>query len=398
LFSLKKIVAEITKHLKKATRREVVLAGSVAKGTFLAGEGDIDLFILFKEKRTKEEMKKELEQIFKKAFPKLKYQMNYAEHPYIRFHYEGKKIDLVPAYKLSIGEKLLTAVDRSVLHTKYILGNLHKGQKDDVLLLKKFLKANDLYGAEIRTEGFSGYLCELLIIKYGSFSKLLKTAAKWNLPIVIDSKVYYKKFEYEGLVKRFDRYLVVIDPTDKNRNVAAPVSSANLKRFMQLARKFAKRPSEKYFTKQQDFEGKLRQLKKKYTISSITFQKPDIVDDILWGQIKRFMRTIENSLSDFEIKEVMADIVQDNQVKIAIIAKKNEIGGFVEMQGPPLGMTEHVENFKKKHKGEKISKKNGKIVAYVRTKTKTLNEATTQLVSECKDRFSHLPFSKATLG
>ena len=41
--------------------------------------------------------------------------------------------------------------------------------------------------------------------------------------------------------------MIVIDPTDKNRNVAAIVSKESIRRLSLVARAFIKAPTEKYF-------------------------------------------------------------------------------------------------------------------------------------------------------
>lgn len=391
----KKIANDVICRLRKASKLEVVLVGSIAKGTALSGEGDIDVFVILKKKMEKNKIKEKIESIFKKAFPHLQYQMNYAEHPYIKFHYCSKKIDVVPAYKMSVDKKLITAVDRSVLHTKYIIKNLFEKQKDEVRLLKKFLKTNGIYGAEIRVEGFSGYLCELLIIYYGSFLRLLRNAAKWKFPVVIDLKKHYKKNEYADLVKKFNKDFIVIDPTDKNRNVAAPLNSENLKKFVHLARSFLKNPSQRYFSEEVSFEKKLRTAKRKNIIVLIYFSKPEIVDDVLWGQIKKLLSTIKNSLSAYGISKILVDA--SSTIRIAVLARKKEIGGKIEIKGPPLSLSEHVARFKKAHRGSKLKKKNHHIFAIVKIKKKNIFEALQELLETNKNRFSHLPLSKAKL-
>ena len=385
--AITKIAEGIIKKLRKKTSCEIVLAGSVAKGTFLRGEGDIDIFVLFKKKMEKNRMKEILEKLFKKAFPGLSYQMNYAEHPYIRFHYEGKRVDLVPAYKMAAGERLLTAVDRSVLHTKFIKKTLKK--KDEVLLLKKFLKTQGLYGAEIKTEGFSGYLCELLIVKYKTFANLMRAAAGWKFPVIIDIKRYYKKSEYEELIKRFNKSLIVIDPTDKNRNVAAPVSEENIKRFKLLARRFIKKPSEDYFFKQKSFEEKIKEMKNPLIIR---FDKPNVVDDILWGQTKKLMSTLERELQEYEVKKIIADS-DEKQITIAIATKKKTIGGKIEIKGPPVSMKEHVKKFKETHKNAKFFEKDGFVFAVEKKKKENLKDRVKDLIKREANRFTHLrPF------
>ena len=52
--------------------------------------------------------------------------------------------------------------------------------RDEVRVLKKFMKGIDTYGAEIKVGGFSGMLCETLILNYGSFEDTIKSASDWK--------------------------------------------------------------------------------------------------------------------------------------------------------------------------------------------------------------------------
>ncbi|MBS7613865.1 hypothetical protein KEJ48_06465, partial [Candidatus Bathyarchaeota archaeon] len=47
----------------------------------------------------------------------------------------------------------------------------------------KFAKGIGVYGADIKTGGFSGYLCELLIVSYGDFIKTVESASKLHRSI-----------------------------------------------------------------------------------------------------------------------------------------------------------------------------------------------------------------------
>ncbi len=71
-----------------------------------------------------------------------------------------------------------------------------------------------VYGSELKTQGFSGYLTELLIIHYGSFENTVKEACFWKPGEKIDL-MQHSKIKY-------DEPLVMVDPTDPKRNVAAP--------------------------------------------------------------------------------------------------------------------------------------------------------------------------------
>ena len=392
LLSVKRTADEVISRLKRSTSKEVMLLGSVAKGTFLSGESDLDVFVLFKTRMNKAKMKSELEKIFRKAFPNENYQMNYAEHPYVKFRFKGLKVDLVPAYKMKKAAERLTAVDRSVLHTKFILKNLSKKQKDEVRLLKKLLKANGIYGAEIRVEGFSGYLCELLVIKYKTFAGVLRAATRWKLPVVIDVKNYYKKSEYSGLVKRFKKDFIVIDPTDKNRNVAAALSEKNLKKFMTLSKRFLKNPSENYFFKEDTFDKKIARKKNAVVIE---FKRSEAVDDVLWGQLKRFNRLLSSALSDFDIKEIFAE--SNGMVRIAVIYGKKTAGGIVEKKGPPVEMENNVKKFRNKHKKDRVIKRKGRLVAFVKIPKKNIKDAVSEFIKENYQKFNHLNLKKAAI-
>ncbi len=69
--------------------------------------------------------------------------------------------------------KWKSAADRSPFHTLYVANSLDNYKKNQVRLLKKFLRSLNVYGAEISRKGFSGYVSEILIIKFGSFLSTL---------------------------------------------------------------------------------------------------------------------------------------------------------------------------------------------------------------------------------
>ncbi len=344
---------------------DVVLTGSMAKQTFLRDKRDIDIFVLFQRSTPREALEPFIKDIMAAAFPGIGYQMSYAEHPYSRFHFEGRRIDLVPAYKISKAAERISAVDRSVLHTKFVLSSLKKRQVDDVLLLKQFLRANSLYGAEIRIGGFSGYLCELLLIRYKTFPALIRAASRWRAgkPVFTDIKKYYKPKEAAGAAQKFGSPLIVIDPTDRNRNVAAAVRADNFARFIALCRSFLKKPSEKFFfRKSQSFEERVRKAKKGGALFMVSMPRPDIVDDILWGQLHKMINQLKAHLCDFNPKEFISDDSR-HLVRLAIILGKDRLPKMMLVPGPPLDMKDHLSEFKKSHRGARFVMKKKRIFA-----------------------------------
>jgi len=62
--------------------------------------------------------------IAKSVLKKYNPRKHYAEHPYIKATVDGHVVELVPCYKISKGNKIISAVDRTPLHNEYVLKNL----------------------------------------------------------------------------------------------------------------------------------------------------------------------------------------------------------------------------------------------------------------------------------
>ena len=232
----RKVIDFINKTcMEEGIEAEAIAVGSVAKKTWLRGKSDIDIFIHFP---TDTDM-----QCLKETGMELAYKTNealdgkasehYASHPYLTCDIDGFEVDIVPCYRIEEGESIISAVDRTILHTKYIQRHLN-GREDEVLLLKKFMDAIGTYGSEFKTGGFAGYLCELLILKYNTFEETLRSAQNWKFHTVIDLEAFGT-----GDNKLFKRDpLVFIDPTDKNRNVGAALRMERYVDFIVASRNF----------------------------------------------------------------------------------------------------------------------------------------------------------------
>ncbi len=338
----------LNKHLPKTVK--TALAGSLAKGTFLKGAGDIDLFAIFPVSYSKEEMFKKLEKAAKKAFPRARSETGYAEHPYLRIYLKGKRIDLVPSYKMKKGERVKSAVDRSQLHTEYVLSKMKATQKKEVLLLKQFLKANLLYGAEIKVKGFSGYLCELVILHYGSFENFLKAASMWKLPVVIDQEKQYKSLR---AVPNFNSPITVIDPVDITRNVAAVITHANAQRLLFLSAAYLAEPTEAFFFPKEFSREELEEKTKERNIFALSFAKEeDVVDDVIWGQIWRAAGQLESFLKKAEFTVLGVHPYANEKECILLFELRSPVLPKTQtFRGPYLDQHEHVSVFMKKRKG-----------------------------------------------
>ncbi len=290
------VINELTGRLREIVPRDVAIrvVGSVVRGTQLKGDSDIDIFLLFSKKHSRDQITKNGLAYARKMLESKRdsFSVKYAEHPYTRLHMAslGVEADIVPAYYIDNIEDMSTAVDRSPMHADFINSNLTQKQRDDVRVLKHLLKANNLYGAEVRTSGFSGYLCELLVYNYGTLLNVIKSATGFALPVLLDPKSK-AALKDRSIATRFNSQFVVIDPVDKDRNVAAGVSTESLARFVILCRSFLRRPNTSFFHKPAARSGAkaLKHFAEEagLDIYVVAATVPDKSEDVLWPQLRK---------------------------------------------------------------------------------------------------------------
>lgn len=203
--------------------------GSIAKGTNL-GASDIDIFIVLPRDTPVDfstvAMQVATDVANRRAFgpaESVKVTPMVASHPYAVLAIGNRgsvlEIDIVPCYDVS-ADQIVSAVDRTPHHTRFMNENLTSEQKNDVRKMKLFMKGIGVYGADVWTGGFSGYACEVLVHKYGSFL---------------------------GVLKNTDDLLRLNDPVDANRNVLASVSEEQSRLFSTCAGSYVRHPRIDYF-------------------------------------------------------------------------------------------------------------------------------------------------------
>jgi tRNA nucleotidyltransferase (CCA-adding enzyme) len=346
---LEKVVGVLLERARKACEEEgmgkPMLVGSVARGTWLKGEKDIDIFFLFPEHLSREQLEEVGLRVCRKV-ARGRGRERYAEHPYLTFEFGGFEVDLVPCYEISDPTKTKSAVDRSPHHQKYVSQHLTAHLRDQVLLLKQFMKGMGIYGAELKIHGFSGYLCELLILYAGSFMELVKRASNWKAGQVIDLEHHYPT---EDEVRRVfeDQPLIVVDPVDAGRNVSASVSLQAFTTFVRGCQDFLKNPREEFFFPRP--VEKLRKtelariLKKRGTEAyCIVFRLPDVVPDVLYPQLRKTERALTAALSEAGHKVVRSDVWGEG-IGAILLEVKPCLERMEVREGPPLGVD--AQNF-----------------------------------------------------
>ncbi|UCD03378.1 MAG: CCA tRNA nucleotidyltransferase [Candidatus Aenigmatarchaeota archaeon] len=351
-------IKQVTEDVIKPLHLKYTLAGSFLRDTWLADKREFDIFILFPESVTREGLEMKGLQIGKKIVKSLggTYEIAYAEHPYTRATVEGYALDLVPCYDIKDAGKIKSAVDRTPHHNRYMTKNLKPILSSEVRLLKQFSKSIGVYGSDLRVEGFSGYLSELLIIRYRSFLNLLREAGKWEAGRVFIDLEKHHRTRPDTKSKYPNQPLIVIDPVDRNRNVAAALSPANFEKFRESAKAFLEKPSDKYFSldRKVNIKGLSKTLKSRKTrMLALSFSRPKVVDDVIYPQMRRSARRIKSMLEDSDFRVIGYDVwCDDRECLIFLEMDVWDLPKIKKLTGPPTFSRQHSDEFTKKYRGK----------------------------------------------
>ncbi len=322
----KKSIAEIALELVK---KEIVkfpeivgveFGGSFAKGTWLSKDADVDIFVRFKKSTSEEKFEKISKKIGFDSLKKFSPYVRYSEHPYVEAKIKDTKINVVPFYDVKVGE-WKSAADRSPFHTKYMSKSLTRKMRNEVRILKTFLKSNGIYGAEIAKQGFSGYISEVLVLNFGSFENVIKSISK-----IEENQIIGKTS------KKFDTSLVIIDPIDSNRNLAAAISDENIGKFILVCRAFKENPKLEFF------KNKKSRVSKKHweNVLSIKFNFKFRSSDIIWGQIKRASSSLSTQLelAGFTVLRSKAYTDEQKEAYLLFFLESMKISEIYAKNGP----------------------------------------------------------------
>jgi tRNA nucleotidyltransferase (CCA-adding enzyme) len=346
-----KVARACEEHGVKATVR---VEGSVAKDTWLREEPEIDIFMRLPTTIPRKSLGEIGLKIARKATEGAKQVERFAEHPYLEAFIGDVRVNIVPCYDAKRGE-WLSATDRTPFHTDYVKKCLDKTLRNEVRLLKKFLQGITAYGAEIKTGGFSGYLCELLILHHKSFTETLRAFAGYTQRMVIDIEGYYASREKEQRLL-FPEPLVVVDPVDKARNVASAVQPQKLYTLVGAARAFLKTPNAKVFYPPKISALSAEVLKSRLenrgaSLIFLTLDKIEAVPDVLWGQLYRTQRSLRKlaELNDFK---VLRDAAWSDEKTLSVFVLEFEqrvLPSVKKHLGPPLEREKECEKFLSKY-------------------------------------------------
>lgn len=319
---------------------DVVFGGSFAKGTWLPHHADIDIFVKIKPSVGVEKFEEMGRNIGSEALKNFSPKLRYSDHPYVEVFVNNVRVNVVPCYDVQQG-KWQSAADRSPFHTHYISSHFDNEKRRQARLLKKFFKSVGIYGAEISTEGFSGYVSEVLVLRYSSFENVLRAAADWQERQIIAVSDYDSDF-----VKASNGPLIIIDPVDRRRNLGTAISPQSVAKFMLAARAFLEKPSLEFFKEGKSHRRGARKLLLP-NVLVVEFSHEKKSPDIIWGQLKRSINAIAKQLELAHFEVLRSSCVTDERssAALAFLLESITLPAYTKKKGPQIFRRKDTESF-----------------------------------------------------
>ncbi|MHA1145763.1 MAG: hypothetical protein ACTSRW_13570 [Candidatus Helarchaeota archaeon] len=349
------------------------------KQTMLKGASDIDLFVILKKshissylldtkKKSRESIRNYLAGLVDSWFvPALQdcqcedVHISYAEHPYASAHKDHFEIDIVGCFDLKLEEirqhGTITAVDRTPHHTRLIKNSLTSQQIEDVRLLKSFFITCRAYGdkSAIGQMGFTGFSAEILIYHFNSIECVFENFESLkNTPIDFFSRTREELLEDTNFVKSV---LVIIDPTDPRRNLAASISERSYEFVSYKIDKFRENPSEEFFLPKKieplsvaDVQG---------IPATIVLEFQQIIEDVHYTEIRDKLYSFGRRLSKFlELEQtgerrfgpVFFEVYfEPPEFALILACESSRLAETYRHKGPHVNEEQNVRRFKDKH-------------------------------------------------
>lgn len=380
---------------------DCVKGGSIAKGTFLKNDHDVDLFVRFSMNYDDSRLSDMLERILKKVLgnansgtKKTSRDANtrkgrkevilsrvHGSRDYFQFSIDGLDFEVIPVAHIhpSNMKAARNITDFSPMHVTWVASRIEKRPEiaDEIRVTKQFCKACKVYGAESYINGFSGHIVDILVIYYGSFISLAKKFASMQDFSIKDPLIVDPEKSLKDPLKQLNASkispLILVDPVQPERNAAAALREEKLRMFSQACKDFLNRPSKDFFVIRKetarDMVERIRSSHKGSRIVVLDVKTLDGSKDVVGTKVLKVYEDIARQLSLKGFTIISSSWIFDFERRSATIIyafDDVDLSDSVEREGPPLSSKDDVENFKKKHKQTRI--KGNRIYATVARK------------------------------
>jgi tRNA nucleotidyltransferase (CCA-adding enzyme) len=293
-------------------------------------------------------------------------QRAFSQHPYLSLKMNGLEIDILGCFDIDteyLSEKgPITAVDRTVHHTSYVANLITDEKRNDARILKSFVRASHAYGDQcaVGRMGITGVSLELLAILSETLDDAFNALEKLRKKPIDPQNRSLKELRRNPAFK--DDYIILIDPTDHQRNIASS--------FTPRAYEWVKYRI-----------GKLREVSMKGNgdkLSEIVIEAPiptDALPDwlakhafkqefksdkskhytILRDKLYRVAKKVQTSLQTERTGEprfgetLMEVYFEEDRYSIGLFVETPEVSEQYTRRGPPEDLEKAAKEFRKSH-------------------------------------------------
>jgi tRNA CCA-adding enzyme len=291
---------------------------------------------------------------------------SFSQHPYLNLRMKGLDVDILGCFDLDsqrlMREGPITAVDRTVHHTRYVVEKLTKKMRNDVRILKSFVRACHAYGDKcvVGRMGFTGYALEILIITNQDLEEAFTSLYELDKTPIDPVNRSLKKLKKNETFR--DDTVFIIDPTDHNRNVASSFSTRSYKwiklQIEQLRNSVKTKEWDRVFTILKEspiptdpIPKQVRKHVFAYEFLSDGSVHYTILRDKLHKLARKITKKMENERTgEKRFGKCLYEVVFDEQsYALGFLVEKPCISDSFVRRGPPLHLHEAVEQFKQDH-------------------------------------------------
>jgi tRNA nucleotidyltransferase (CCA-adding enzyme) len=392
----KKVIEQLTTALIEHSRSShyaysfIEPQGSTGrKQTQLRGAADIDLFVGLKptefqdillrpstdrHRGIDELMNTLVEDWFVPSVAHLdveKVQKAFSQHPFLSLKMRGMEIDILGCFDIDTAtlarEGPITAVDRTVHHSRFVSEHLTEKKREDVRILKSFVRACHAYGdtCAVGRMGLTGVALELMVVATTGLNDALRCLEELDVKPLDEEK---RSVDQLKKIPTFrDDHIFLIDPTDPSRNVASSFTPRAYKwvqyRIKKLRQALAMDDDKAIMNELVESEIPATRLPKWLEPHCYSFEfksTNQIHYTILRDKIHRTMKKLQNELlfertGEPRFGESLTEVVfRNNRYAIGLIVERPQISATYLRQGPPLHLKIATEEFRSAHENVKV--------------------------------------------
>jgi tRNA nucleotidyltransferase (CCA-adding enzyme) len=293
-------------------------------------------------------------------------QRAFSQHPYLSLNIMDLEIDILGCFEIDANTLSesgpITAVDRTVHHTRYVADLLTDGKREDVRILKSFVRASHAYGDQcaVGRMGITGVSLELLAILSDTIDDAFRALEQLESQPIDPLSRSLQELRKKPAFR--DDYIILIDPTDHQRNIASsftPRAYEWVKYRIGRLRETSKKNNEEEISELM-LETPIPTASIPEWLSNHAFTQEFRSDGskhytILRDKLYRVAKKVKVGLQaertgEPRFGETLVEVYfEGDRYSIGLLVENPEISEQYVRRGPPIDLVEAADEFRKRH-------------------------------------------------